>query len=125
MDPSFEWCGGGFVTTSADISRFLCKLHGGDVISKSLHDQQIQALGFRDGQPADQGYGLGSFVWLDETSERWFGHAGLMPGYLTQAEYSETHRFALTVQVNTDQGLGRNLHQQLEPMKRRLVESLK
>jgi hypothetical protein len=69
----------------------------------------IQPVDFRTGQPAKQGYGLGTFVWQTEIGE-FVGHAGMMPGYLTQIEFSRKHGFSVAFQMNTDQGSSRKNH---------------
>ena len=109
MDPSFEWCGGGFVTTSGDLASWLFELHAGTVLPPKTHQLLVSPVDFRTGQAADAGYGLGSFVWQSKNG-LYYGHAGIMPGYLTQIEYSQKHKFAIAFQTNTDEGLGRNHH---------------
>jgi hypothetical protein len=79
------------------------------VLGPELLAGLTQPVGFRDGQPAEQGYGLGAFVWKTDAG-RFFGHAGVMPGYLTQVEFSERDGFAVALQFNHDQGLGREHH---------------
>lgn len=110
INPQFEWCGGGLVTSVEDLARFAHALYGGDVLATEQLEELTSPVGFRDGQPGEQGYGLGAFVW--QSSEgRFFGHAGVMPGYLTQVEYSERGRFAIALQFNHDEGMGRKHHQ--------------
>lgn len=109
MNPQFEWCGGGFVTNVEDMAYWMKWLHSGKVLSPEMHAQLAAAVDFRAGQPAPAGYGLGAFVWQSELG-KFLGHAGLMPGYLTQVEYSENYGFAIAMQTNTDQGMGRRHH---------------
>lgn len=145
MDPSFEWCGGGFISNSGDLARWAFVLHASRkhsvgsehagesakrennadsekvgvfshlerrpmrLLTAELHQQLVQPVSFRTGQPAESGYGLGCFVW-DTKHGKFWGHAGIMPGYLTQVEFSPDHNFAIALQVNSDQGLGQNLH---------------
>ncbi len=109
INPQFEWCGGGLVTNVDDLARFAHTLYGGKILPPELQNELIQSVSFRDGNPAPQGYGLGAFVW-DGPQGQFVGHAGVMPGYLTQVEYSQKHGFALAIQFNHDQGMGRKHH---------------
>ncbi len=85
-------------------------LHGGEFISEKTYLELIQAVDFKTGEPAKAGYGLGTFVW--ETEEGiYYGHAGIMPGYLTQTRYHQDLGFSIALQMNTDQGLGRNMNE--------------
>lgn len=109
MDPGFEWCGGGFVSCSSDLARWARELYAGTVLDDRRVKELIAAVDFRSGQPSDSGYGLGCFVWNTKQGQ-FLGHAGIMPGYCTQVEYSRDHKFSIAIQINTDQGLGQALH---------------
>jgi D-alanyl-D-alanine carboxypeptidase len=109
MDPGFEWCGGGFLSNSGDLARWAKQVYAGKVLDEQRRQELFSAVDFRSGQASDSGYGLGCFVW--NTKQGMFvGHAGIMPGYLTQVEYSQKHHFSIALQINTDQGLGQSLH---------------
>lgn len=109
MNPQFEWCGGGFVTNAEDMAWWLKWLHSGKVLEPEIYKQLIDAVDFKTGKPAETGYGLGTFVWQTGLG-KFLGHAGIMPGYLTQAEYSAQYGFSIAFQTNTDQGMGRKYH---------------
>ena len=109
MNPQFEWCGGGFVTNTEDMAHWMKWLHDGKVLTPEVYHQLIQPVDFRTGQPAAAGYGLGAFVWQTPLG-KFLGHAGVMPGYLTQVEYSDRYGFSIALQTNTDQGMGRRHH---------------
>lgn len=112
LNPSFEWCGGGYMSSVGDLATWMRSLHSGKVIGDDVYSQMVSAVDFRSGKPAEQGYGLGTFVWQTELGE-FVGHAGMMPGYLTQIEFSRTHQFSLAFQMNTDQGSSRANHNQI------------
>jgi len=122
LNPEFEWCGGGFVTNSVDLAAWMHALHSGKVLDKEVYKELIQPVDFRSGRPAKAGYGLGSFVWQTRNDGLYYGHAGLMPGYLTQIEYSANHGFAVALQTNTDEGMGRGLHQFVQEVAKILVK---
>jgi hypothetical protein len=66
---------------------------------------------------------LGTFVWQTQLGT-FLGHAGLMPGYLTQIEYSKDYDIAVALQTNTDQGLGRAHHGYVQRVAQLIVEYL-
>lgn len=113
LNPAFEWCGGGYITNSVDLARWLQALHSGKVLDTKAYAELVQAVDFRTGQPAEQGYGLGTFVWKTDNG-LFLGHAGIMPGYLTQIEFSQDHKFAIAFQTNTDEGMGQRLHKHVQ-----------
>lgn len=113
MNPQFEWTGGGLVTNVEDLAYFLKWLHTGKLMSSPLYKQFVQAVDFQTGLPAETGYGLGTFVWKAST-DLFYGHAGVMPGYLTQAEYAKKGGFAIAFQMNTDQGSVRVNHENVQ-----------
>ncbi len=109
INPQFEWCGGGFLSTTADLAQLARAIHAGELIPPEVHQQLVQAVDFRTGLPAETGYGLGTFVWKTDFG-LFMGHAGIMPGYLTQVEYSQDHGFAVALQCNSDADMGRHHH---------------
>lgn len=109
INPQFEWTGGGLVTNTLDLASWMQVLHGGKFLSEKTYNELIQAVDFKTGEAAKAGYGLGTFVW--QTDEGiYYGHAGIMPGYLTQTRYHKDLGFSIALQINTDQGLGRNMN---------------
>lgn len=109
MDPSFEYTGGGLYCTTADLARWINLLHSGLVLPDSVYTMLTQPVDFRSGQPADTGYGLGTFVW-DSPQGKNYGHAGMFPGYLTQVEYNRQLGLSLALQINTDGSDMRSMH---------------
>lgn len=124
MNPQFEWTGGGVVTNVEDLAIWIWHLHAGDVLGASQRKKLVEPVDFKTGAPSDSGYGLGSFVWLSDLGY-FYGHAGMMPGYLTQVEYSRQYQFGIAFQTNTDQGLGRDLHSYIQAFSRSIIAFLK
>lgn len=122
INPNFEWCGGGFVTNTKDLARWLHALHTGEVLTESMRKQLVAPVGFRSGKPDKQGYGLGSFVWQSEQGPI-YGHAGIMPGYLTQIEFSPKQKVAVALQTNSDEGMGQGMHQRVQEVFELVAES--
>lgn len=123
LNPKFEWCGGGFVTTSKDLSIWMKALHSDKVLKPNSYKQLIKSAPFKTDLSGNAGYGLGTFVW-DTPDGKYYGHAGVMPGYLTQIEFSARHRFAIAFQTNTDEGFGRHHHEIVQSFAKLLIQHL-
>ncbi|MEZ5041361.1 MAG: serine hydrolase domain-containing protein [Saprospiraceae bacterium] len=123
MNPQFEWTGGGLVTNVEDLAYFLKWLHTGKLMSSVLYKQFVQAVDFQTGLAAETGYGLGTFVWK-ASNDLFYGHAGVMPGYFTQAEYAKKGGFAIAFQMNTDQGTVRVNHENVQRLAKLVQEFL-
>lgn len=123
LNPSFEWCGGGYMSSVGDLARWMQSLHGGEVLESEIYSELVSAVDFRTGKKSEQGYGLGTFVWQTDLGE-FVGHAGMMPGYLTQIEYSRTHQFSVTYQINTDVGSNRKNHSHVVDFAKIVVDHL-
>ena len=78
INPQFEWTGGGLVTNVDDLSRWLHTFHTGDFLEEQWLYRLRRAVGYRDGQAASFGYGLGSFTY-DTPQGTQYGHAGIFP----------------------------------------------
>ncbi|NAY91279.1 serine hydrolase [Muricauda sp. JGD-17] len=101
VHPAFEWTGGGFATTPSDLTKMVKFIHEGDYLNQETKDLLTSAVNMATGQPYDQGYGLGSFVWSKNEDTR-YGHSGFFPGYVSHVEYSKNRQYALAIQVNYD-----------------------
>ena len=103
MNPQFEWTGGGYVTTSSDLARFLFQLFEGNRLDAS----SLAAMQVRTETTLGPGvdYGLGTMLWDSPIGEA-VGHLGIFPGYLTACAYYPDYHVALAVQQNTDVGTG-------------------
>lgn len=123
INPSFEWCGGGYMSSVNDLATWMQALHSGEVLDADVYAELITPVDFRTGKESQQGYGLGTFVWQTELGE-FVGHAGVMPGYLTQIEFSREHRFSVTFQMNTDVGSNRKNHNRVVDFAKIVVKHL-
>ena len=123
INPQFEWCGGGFLSTSADLARLARGIHNDELIAPDAYRELIEPVDFRSGQSADSGYGLGTFVWKTGHG-LFYGHAGIMPGYLTQIEYSAEHGFAVALQCNSDADMGRHHHARVQALAQVVIDHL-
>jgi D-alanyl-D-alanine carboxypeptidase len=99
VNPQLEWTGGGFASTSEDLSRWAKIVYEGRVFGEELLRQAVAGLPApRLGQGAR--YGLGVIV-RDTPLGVSYGHSGFFPGYLTEVRYYPTQRFAIALQFNT------------------------
>ena len=100
FNPQMEWAGGGFMSTSADLSRWAKALYEGRVVTLASVKQMIDsAVPARTG-PGDK-YGLGVQVRTSDFGPS-YGHGGWFPGYLSEMEYFPDLKIAVAVQFNTD-----------------------
>lgn len=97
-DPSFEWAGGGYATTAADLARWCRALHGGDVLPRELRDAMQSGVPC----PLAKGarYGLGAIHWKTRHGDA-FGHSGFFPGYVSEMRFYPDLGVATAIQVNT------------------------
>lgn len=100
FNPQFEWCGGGWASTPADLARWARILYDGRAfdgpyLAALLEPTPAPALG------RGARYGLGAIL-RDGAAGKSLGHDGFMPGYLgTMAWYPE-HRIAGALLLDSD-----------------------
>ncbi len=99
FNPQFEWAGGGFVSTSADLARWAKDIYEGKAFPPDLLPSVENGVAANTG-PGDK-YGLGVQIRQTEFGET-YGHGGWFPGYLSEMEYFPRYKLSLAVQVNTD-----------------------
>jgi len=117
----FEWCGGGFASTSTDLARWAWLLFS----NRWLGEAGVAAL--LDAVPAPglgpgRFYGLGVILTNTRIGQL-RGHDGFMPGYLTAMGYFPDSGIAAAIQVNTDDGkaLKMPLHEILVRLSERVL----
>ncbi|HSU16336.1 serine hydrolase domain-containing protein [Longimicrobium sp.] len=99
VNPQFEWAGGGYATSAADLARWAALLWGGRAFGRPLLAQVVDGVA----APAlgnGVRYGLGVIVREGPLGPSW-GHSGYFPGYLTDVRYYPRQGFAVALQVNT------------------------
>lgn len=99
VNPQFEWCGGGFASTTGDWAKFIVGLMTG----KLLHEKSLILM--KSGVASNIGpgelYGLGLQIRKSPLGTG-YGHGGWFPGYLTEVEYFPEANVAVAIQFNTD-----------------------
>jgi D-alanyl-D-alanine carboxypeptidase len=106
INPQFEWTGGGLITTSTDLAKYVKLLMEGKIIPEECLELMKKAVNPKTGKPATSGYGLGLEVY-QTTDGVTYGHRGIMPGYLSIMEYVPQYKFSAALQINCDQFSGK------------------
>ena len=102
FNPQFEWAGGGFASTAADLAQWARLLYSGAVVDTAfLRAEVLQGI---ETPMLGQGarYGLGVIIRQTPQGTAW-GHSGFFPGYLTEMRWYPERRIAIAVMVNQNQ----------------------
>ncbi|HEX8392810.1 MAG TPA: serine hydrolase domain-containing protein [Longimicrobium sp.] len=102
INPQFEWAGGGYATTAHDLARWGKMMYEGRAYPLAWRDSAVQGV---EAPGLGQGarYGLGVIIRPTPLGITW-GHAGFMPGYLTEVRYWPDLGISVAVQVNSSSG---------------------
>ena len=102
MGPQFEWTGGGFITTSSDLARWVNKLYTGKVLKPELTKMIFTPVNRQTGAASTTtGYGFGSEIFATPYGLA-YGHTGFMPGFVSLMAYLPDYDLAIALQVNSD-----------------------
>ena len=97
FNPQFEWAGGGFISNSADLARWVKILYQGRLFSHGAFAELVKGVD----TPRGYKYGLG--VYIRETAlGNAYGHGGQIPGYYTITCYYPEKNLSIAMQFNTD-----------------------
>ena len=100
INPQFEWCGGGYANTPADLARWARILFSGEAFDAPYLETMLDTVAAPALGPGKE-YGLGVMVSHSELGEL-RGHDGVMVGFLSTMGYLPEHDLALALQLNTD-----------------------
>ncbi|GAB5553033.1 MAG: hypothetical protein Sapg2KO_26240 [Saprospiraceae bacterium] len=102
FNPQLEWTGGGFVTNSTDLARWVKGLYTSDLLDPSSKKAVYSPVNRQTGLPnLATGYGLGAEIFATSYGVA-YGHSGFMPGFLSVMAYLPDYEMAVALQVNTD-----------------------
>jgi D-alanyl-D-alanine carboxypeptidase len=101
VNPQIEWGGGGFVSTAADLARWMAAFRQGNAFPRELWPEVSRGVDASSLAPGVQ-WGLGIAIRTRPLGVT-YGHGGIFPGYLTQVWWYEALSIALAVQVNTSE----------------------
>ena len=97
FNPQFEWAGGGFISNSADLARWVKILYQGRLFSHGAFAELVKGVD----TPRGYKYGLG--VYIRETAlGNAYGHGGQIPGYYSITAYYPEKNLSIAMQFNTD-----------------------
>ncbi|MDX1930497.1 MAG: serine hydrolase, partial [Pirellulaceae bacterium] len=109
INPQFEWTGGGYASTAADLARWAKAFYEGKAFDAALLPQVLDGV---EAPMLGRGakYGLGTMI-RNTAGKVTYGHGGFFPGYMTEMIYHPESRIAVAVQVNSSvpKALGRPL----------------
>lgn len=101
INPQFEWTGGGYCSTSADLARWARELWGGHILKPETMTEVFTGVKANTG-PNDE-YGLGVQMWPSRHGPV-RAHTGWFPGYITLMAYYPDKKAGVALQINTDIG---------------------
>lgn len=110
VNPQFEWCGGGYITTPRDLAKWTRLLYTGKLMEadyvSQMRDWAVKAPELGEKTT----YGPGVMIRPTSLGES-LGHDGIMPGYQASMAYWPEKDIAAALQVNTDatQRLGKSM----------------
>jgi D-alanyl-D-alanine carboxypeptidase len=94
VNPAYEWAGGGYVSTAADLARWMGAYCRGEVLPPKLWAEVVHGVDTPDGQ-------WGAGLWIEHTP---LGPAyraeGMFPGYRTEVRWYRDLDLAIAIQVN-------------------------
>lgn len=103
--PATEWAGGGYVTTPADLVRFMAAYASGAAFVPAYLDQVLDLNRFSWSPGHVGAYGLGVFV--SETSlGPAVGHGGYFPGFQSNVVHFPKQALTVAYQVNVSAPFG-------------------
>lgn len=102
-NPQFEWCGGGWANTPADLARFGWLLWSGRLLGEESLAEMLETVEAPMLGPG-RGYGLGVISTPTEHGSA-YGHDGFMPGYMTSIAYLPEHDVSIALMLNRDNGV--------------------
>ncbi len=94
LNPAIPNASGGIISDIYDLKTYVKALYNGDLISDSLHQQQLQFLPF-EGAPPWMGYGMGILNFGG-----FWGHNGTIFGFSTEMYYMPELDATIIINVN-------------------------
>jgi D-alanyl-D-alanine carboxypeptidase len=94
VNPAYEWAGGGYVSTAADLARWMGAYCRGELLAPKLWAEVVHGVDAPGGQ-------WGAGLWIEHTP---LGAAyraqGMFPGYRTEVRWYRDLDLAVAIQVN-------------------------
>tara|TARA_R110000787_G_scaffold51526_2_gene122056 strand:+ start:105 stop:1280 length:1176 start_codon:yes stop_codon:yes gene_type:complete len=103
-NPALEDAGGGFASTSLDLARWGSKLYQGKAMPSDYLPDLLNGVSVEPGGSTHL-YGAGVSIVKQGPFGPVYGHAGLIPGYVSSLRYYPEFGASIAFQINTDIGL--------------------
>ncbi|WP_104018002.1 serine hydrolase domain-containing protein [Roseovarius nitratireducens] len=103
-DPTVEWTGGGFVSTSSDLARWGHALFAGQAMKAPYLDRLLDGVPVSPATP-DILYGAGVAISAQTPLGPVYGHGGWIPAYVSSLRHYADHRVTVAFQINSDAGV--------------------
>jgi D-alanyl-D-alanine carboxypeptidase len=103
-NPSFEWTGGGWISTSSDLARWGKLVFEDRALPDSYLDALLKSVAISSDSP-EYRYGAGVGIYTEGPHGVVYGHGGWIPGYSSSLRYYADHDVAIAFQINTDIGI--------------------
>jgi D-alanyl-D-alanine carboxypeptidase len=97
FNPQFEWAGGGFISNSEDLARWVKILYQGHLFTDQTFAELVKGVD----TPRGYKYGLGVYIRRTPLGVA-YGHGGQIPGYYTITSYWPEKNLSVAMQFNTD-----------------------
>lgn len=104
-NPAGEWAGGGFVSSSSDLARFVWTYASGRMIESAYLKDALRIVRYSWVPGQFGGYGIGLFASNSPLGPA-YGHGGYYPGYRSQMTYFPDQDIAVAFQVNSSEHFG-------------------
>ena len=101
VNPQFEWCGGGYVSTPSDLARWARLLWTGKAFEGQYLEEMLKTVKAERYFGRGSGYGLGTIVRKTQLGDS-LGHDGVFPGYATSIAWFPEAKMAAALQINKD-----------------------
>ncbi|MFT5291109.1 MAG: D-alanyl-D-alanine carboxypeptidase [Planctomycetota bacterium] len=98
-NPQFEWCGGGYASTSLDLARWAHVLYGGEAMEGDYLTSMLETVPARLGPNKE--YGLGVMVASTDLGPA-IGHDGIMTGFGATVSHFPEQGISAALMLNTD-----------------------
>jgi D-alanyl-D-alanine carboxypeptidase len=100
-DPATEWTGGGLVSTSRDLALWARALFAGKAMAEPYLERLLDSVPEGKNRP-DRRYGTGVAIYTATPYGPVYGHAGWIPGYVSNLRYYADFGITVAFQINSD-----------------------
>lgn len=99
INPQIEWAGGGYISNTIDLARWVRIYYDATWVSESLRKEMRTGVAAKTGK--DHAYGFAMQIRPSPLGIS-YGHGGWFPGYLTEMEYFPDKNLSVAIQLSSD-----------------------